>query len=246
MHASVLIVEDERKIRDLLRSYLEHDGLSVLTTWSGAEAISLAREAAPDLLVLDLGLPDVTGQEVVREVRSFSTVPILILTARDDTEERIRCLELGADDYVTKPFSPREVTLRVHAILRRLHPDGTADDIVTYGDGELILDEPRRQATVRGHAVDLTATEWKLLWALAGNPGRVFSRYELINRIRDYDFEGYERIVDSHVRNLRHKVEADRSHPRIVQTVVGTGYRLGVGRDKGRVRGPGSPDRNEP
>lgn len=140
MHASVLIVEDERKIRDLLRSYLEHDGLAVLSTWSGAEAISLAREAAPDLLVLDLGLPDVTGQEVVREIRAFSTVPILILTARDDTDERIRCLELGADDYVTKPFSPREVTLRVRAILRRLHPDDIADEIATYGDGELILD----------------------------------------------------------------------------------------------------------
>ena len=136
----VLIVEDERKIRDLLRSYLEHDGLAVLSTWSGAEAISLAREAAPDLLVLDLGLPDVTGQEVVREIRAFSTVPILILTARDDTDERIRCLELGADDYVTKPFSPREVTLRVRAILRRLHPDDIADEIATYGDGELILD----------------------------------------------------------------------------------------------------------
>ncbi len=147
MRSSVLIVEDERKIRDLLRSYLEHEGLAVLTTWSGAETITLTRDATPDLLVLDLGLPDATGQDVVREVRTFSSIPILILTARDDTCERIHCLELGADDYVTKPFSPREVALRVRAILRRLHAGDPEDDAASYGEGELILDEPRRQAT---------------------------------------------------------------------------------------------------
>ena len=231
MQTSVLVVEDERKIRDLLRDYLEHDGLSVLTTWSGAEAISLARDAAPDLIVLDLGLPDVPGEDVVREVRRFSTIPILILTAKDDTDERIHCLELGADDYVTKPFSPREVTLRVRAILRRLNPDTTPERPPSYGDGELVLDEPLRQATIRGQVVELTTTEWRLLSTLAGSPGRVYSRYELINRTRGYDFEGYERIVDSHVRNLRQKIEADRTHPRIVQTIVGAGYRLGLHRD---------------
>jgi DNA-binding response OmpR family regulator len=231
MQTSVLVVEDERKISALLRSYLEHDGLAVLTTWSGGEAISLARDAAPNLIVLDLGLPDVAGEDVVREVRRFSTVPILILTAKEGAEERIRCLELGADDYVTKPFSPREVVLRVRAILRRLNPEMSAEQPASFGDGQLVLDEPRRQATVRGRQVELTATEWKLLWTLAGSPGRVFSRYELINRTRGYDFEGYERIVDSHVRNLRHKIEADRSHPHIVQTMVGTGYRLGLPRD---------------
>jgi DNA-binding response OmpR family regulator len=231
VQTSVLVVEDERKIRDLLRAYLEHDGLAVLTTWSGGEAISLTRQATPDLIVLDLGLPDVAGEDVVREVRRFSTVPILILTAKDDTDERIHCLELGADDYVTKPFSPREVTLRVRAILRRLNPDANPERPPSYGDGELILDEPRRQATVRGRTVELTTTEWRLLSTLAASPGRVYSRYELINRTRGYDFEGYERIVDSHVRNLRQKIETDRAHPRIVQTVVGAGYRLGLHRD---------------
>lgn len=232
MSASVLVVEDEPKIRDLLRSYLEHDGLAVLTTGSGGEAIRLARESAPDLLVLDLRLPDVPGEEVVREVRRFSTVPILILTAKTATEDRIHCLELGADDYVTKPFSPREVALRVHAILRRLHPDSAEDERVSYGNGEVVLEESRRHAVVRGSPVELTATEWRLLTTLAAVPGRVFSRYELTNRTRGYDFEGYERVIDSHVRNLRHKIEADRHQPQIVQTVVGTGYRFGLHRDQ--------------
>ena len=229
---TVLVVEDERKIRELLRSYLEHQGLTVLTTGSGAEGIHLARTAAPDLLVLDLRLPDVPGEEVAREVRATSSMPILVLTAKTATEDRIDCLELGVDDYVTKPFSPREVVLRVRAILRRAR-NGALDDESTasYGDGELVLDEPHRHATVRGLAVQLTTTEWKLLTALASAPGRVFSRYELINRTRGYEFEGYERTVDSHIRDLRAKLEADRRHPRILQTVVGAGYRLGLHQD---------------
>ena len=228
---TVLVVEDERKIRDLLRAYLEHDGLTVLSTASGAEAITLTRDADPDLLVLDLRLPDVPGEEVAREIRRTSTVPILVLTAKTGTDDRIHCLELGADDYVTKPFSPREVVLRVGAILRRGHLDPAGDRPVSYGDGELVLDEPHRAAVVRGRPVELTTTEWRLLTALAAAPRRVFSRYELINRTRGYEFEGYERTVDSHVRNLRHKLEADPHHPRILQTVVGAGYRLALRRD---------------
>lgn len=229
--SSVLVVEDERKIRELLRSYLEHDGLTVVTTASGAEGIDLARTAKPDLVILDLLLPDVPGEEVAREIRAFTDTPILVLTAKTSTDDRIRCLELGADDYVTKPFSPREVLLRARAILRRT-AGGTADaGPASFGSGELVLDEPRRRATVRGLEVDLTTTEWRLLTALAGAPGRVFSRYELINRTRGYEFDGYERTVDSHVRNLRQKIEADPHLPRLVQTVVGAGYRLGVGRD---------------
>ena len=229
---TVLVVEDERKIRDLLRSYLEHEGLTVLTTGSGAEGIHLARTAAPDLLVLDLRLPDVSGEEVAREVRSTSTMPILVLTAKTATEDRIDCLELGVDDYVTKPFSPREVVLRVQAILRRAR-NGRFDDepATSYGHGELVLDEPQRMATVRGEPVQLTNTEWKLLVTLASAPGRVFSRYELINRTRGYEFEGYERTVDSHIRDLRAKLEADRRNPRILQTVVGAGYRFGLRQD---------------
>ena len=232
--ATVLVVEDERKIRDLLRAYLEHAGLTVLTTASGAEGIQLARTAEPDLIVLDLRLPDVPGEEVAREVRTCSTVPILVLTAKAATEDRIGCLELGVDDYVTKPFSPREVVLRVRAILRRTHPSLAGDEpVASYGDGELVLDEPHRRAVVRGQPVELTTTEWKLLTTLAAVPGRVFSRYELINRTRGYEFEGYERTVDSHVRDLRAKLEGDRRNPRIIETIIGAGYRFGLARDLG-------------
>jgi DNA-binding response OmpR family regulator len=233
MAATVLVVEDERKLRDLVRSYLERSGFTVLTTDSGAEAITMAMTSAPDLVILDLGLPDVPGETVARELRAASvtgSTPILMLTAKSAEEDRIRGLELGADDYVTKPFSPRELVLRVQAILRRGGP-AAAHGVISYGGGELIIDEPQRLATVRGTAVALTPTEWGVLVALATVPGRVYSRFELINRVRGYEFEGYERTVDSHVKNLRRKVEDDPGNPRIVQTVLGGGYRLGLTRD---------------
>jgi DNA-binding response OmpR family regulator len=235
MAATVLVVEDERKLRDLVRSYLERAGFTVLSTDSGAEAIALAGTSAPDLVILDLGLPDVPGETVARELRATpgtGATPILMLTAKSAEEDRIRGLELGADDYVTKPFSPRELVLRVQAILRRGGSDPrTAQGVTSYGGGELVIDEPRRQAAVRGTPVALTPTEWGVLVALATVPGRVYSRFELINRVRGYEFEGYERTVDSHVKNLRRKVEEDPGNPRIVQTVLGGGYRLGLARD---------------
>ena len=233
MAATVLVVEDERKLRDLVRSYLERAGFTVLSTDSGAEAITMATDASPDLVILDLGLPDVSGETVARELRARSvtaTTPILMLTAKSAEEDRIRGLELGADDYVTKPFSPRELVLRVQAILRRGGPPA-AQGIASYGGGELVIDEPQRLATVRGTAIALTPTEWGVLVALATVPGRVYSRFELINRVRGYEFEGYERTVDSHVKNLRRKVEDDPGNPQIVQTVLGGGYRLGLARD---------------
>ncbi len=230
MAATVLLVEDERKLRDLVRSYLERAGFAVLSTGSGAEAIRLAQSAGPDLVVLDLGLPDIAGEAVASELRAAGTTPILMLTARSSEEDRIRGLELGADDYVTKPFSPRELVLRVQAILRRGAP--AADQRVTrYGGGVLVIDEPRRLVQVRGTTVELTPTEWGILLALAASPGRVYSRFELINRVRGYEFEGYERTVDSHVKNLRHKIEEDQRAPEIIQTVLGGGYRLGLSRD---------------
>jgi DNA-binding response OmpR family regulator len=228
---TVLVVEDEVKIRDLVRSYLERERLEVLSTGSGAEAITMARDAHPDLVVLDLRLPDVPGEEVAREIRSFSATPILMLTAKSSEDDRIRGLELGADDYLTKPFSPRELVLRVLAILRRGAGTGPVEPRASFGGGELVIDEDRREVLVRGVAVELTATEWGVLAALARVPGRVYSRYELINRVRGYEFEGYERTIDSHVKNLRRKVERDARHPAIIETVVGAGYRLGVHRD---------------
>ena len=230
MKATVLLVEDEKKLRELIRSYLERAGFTVLSTGSGAEAITLAASAAPDLVILDLGLPDVSGETVAREVRATRPVPILMLTAKAAEEDRIAGLELGADDYVTKPFSPRELVLRVQAILRRGAPPARPG-AASYGGRILVIDEPRRKVTVRGAGVDLTPTEWGILVALATVPGRVYSRSELINRVRGYEFEGYERTVDSHVKNLRRKVEGDPGSPVIVQTVFGGGYRLGLAHD---------------
>jgi DNA-binding response OmpR family regulator len=233
MPVTVLIVEDELKIRELLRGYFEREGFSVVTTASGAEAITLASTADPDLIVLDLRLPDVAGETVAAEIRRKGATPILMLTAKAGEEDRIRGLELGADDYVTKPFSPREVVLRARAILRRAGAPsaaGGAGGPASFGDGTLTIDEERREVTVRGEAVELTATEFGILAALATRPGRVYSRGELLNRVRGYEFAS-ERTVDSHVKNLRRKVEADPGDPVIVATVVGVGYRLGLARD---------------
>jgi DNA-binding response OmpR family regulator len=230
--ATVLVVEDERRLRELVRSYLERAGFTVLSTDSGAEALTLAATAPVDLVVLDLGLPDVPGETVARELRAAGSTPIVMLTAKSAEEDRIRGLELGADDYVTKPFSPRELVLRVQAVLRRgTGGPAAAQGVASYGGGVLVIDEPRRLVTVRGTTAGLTPTEWGILLALATVPGRVYSRLELINRVRGYEFEGYERTVDSHVKNLRRKVEEDPGNPRIVQTVLGGGYRLGLARD---------------
>jgi DNA-binding response OmpR family regulator len=230
MAATVLVVEDERKLRELVRSYLERAGFTVLSTGSGAEAITMAAAAVPDLVVLDLGLPDVPGETVARELRATALVPIVMLTAKSAEEDRIAGLELGADDYVTKPFSPRELVLRVQAVLRR-GGQAAAQGVTSYGRGALVVDEPRHEVMVRGTAAELTPTEWGVLVALATVPGRVYSRYELINRVRGHEFEGYERTIDSHVKNLRRKIEADPGRPVIVLTVLGGGYRLGLTRD---------------
>jgi DNA-binding response OmpR family regulator len=229
--ATVLVVEDEKKIRDLVRGMLERVGLTVVSTGSGAEAIDLAGRVHPDLVVLDLGLPDVPGEEVAREVRLLAETPILMLTAKVTEADRIRGLELGADDYLTKPFSPRELVLRVQAVLRRGRAPSALEGPASFGGGQLVLDDERHQVTVRGAVVELTPTEWGILTALATVPGRVYSRFELINRVRGYEFEGYERTIDSHVKNLRHKIERDPGAPEIVETVLGAGYRLGLARD---------------
>ena len=231
MAATVLVVEDERKLRDFIRSYLERAGFTVLSTGSGAEAITMAADTTPDLVVLDLGLPDVPGETVARELRAMSAIPILMLTAKAAEEDRVRGLELGADDYVTKPFSPRELVLRVQAILRRGGPAAAQRGVASYGAGALVIDEPRRTVTVRGIPAQLTPTEWGILVTLATVPGRVYSRFELINKVRGYEFEGYERTVDSHVKNLRRKLEDDPGSPDIIVTVLGGGYRLGPARD---------------
>jgi DNA-binding response OmpR family regulator len=226
-----MIVEDEYKLRELVRAYLEREGLEVFSTGLGAEALRYANKGALDLVILDLGLPDISGEDVARDIRAASDVPILMLTAKSDERDRIAGLELGADDYVTKPFSPRELVLRVTAILRRGRQAATEAGPVSFGKGQLLIDEDRRRLEVNGQGVELTPTEWGLLLVLARVPGRVYSRYELINRVRGYEYEGYERTINSHVKNLRRKIEVDPSQPKIVETVLSAGYRLGLNRD---------------
>ena len=230
--STVLVVEDDRDLRDLVRRYLERAGHAVLSTGSGVEGLSLLATTAPDLVVLDLGLPDVDGLEILREARSGGpgrTTAVIVLTARSDVEDRIRGLSLGADDYVTKPFSPTELTLRVGAVLARTTTTAADGGPQRFGDGRLTIDATLRRAVLDGHDLDLTPTEWGLLGTLASVPGRPFSRYELVNRVRGYEFAGYERSMDSHVKNLRHKLGPDAAT--IVETVVGVGYRLGLRRD---------------
>jgi DNA-binding response OmpR family regulator len=226
--ATVLVVEDEKEIRELLRRYLERAGFAVVTTGSGAQALTMLTAHAAEIVVLDLGLPDIDGLEVLRAARTDGRVPVVVLTARGSADDRIRGLELGADDYVTKPFSPTEVVLRVQAVLNRT-TGSPAPATASYGDGLLRLDESRHEVRWHGQPLELTPTEWGLLATLAAVPGRVYSRYELINRIRGYEFDGYERTIDSHVKNLRHKLGPAGAD--VVQTVLGVGYRLGLRRD---------------
>lgn len=227
---TVLVVEDERDIRELLRRYLERADYAVLTSATGAEAIGYLEGGTADLVLLDLGLPDIDGFEVLKTATVVG-VPVIALTARSSVEDRIRGLERGADDYVTKPFSPQEVVLRVGAVLgRHGAADRVADDVVRFGGGRLWIDEARHQAGVGDREVELTPSEWGVLTALAGSPGRVYSRSELVNRVRGYEFAGYERTIDSHVKNLRRKLGEDNAD--IVETVMGAGYRLGVDRDR--------------
>lgn len=225
---TVLVVEDERDIREVLRRYLERAGFSVLTTGAGAEALNLF--ASADLVLLDLGLPDIEGTDLLREIKTLGNLPVIVLTARSSTEERIRGLELGADDYVTKPFSPHEVVLRVQAVLNR-HGGAAADsETATYGGNRLRIDENSHRAWLDDVELDLTPTEWGLLSAIAAAAGRVYSRYELVNRVRGYEYEGYERTIDSHIKNLRRKLGPDGAQ--VIETVLGVGYRLGFTRDE--------------
>jgi DNA-binding response OmpR family regulator len=226
---TVLVVEDERDIRDLLRRYLERDGHAVLTASTGSEGLRYLEQAVADLMLLDLGLPDIDGTELLR-FATVAGVPVIALTARSSVEDRIHGLELGADDYVTKPFSPREVVLRVDAVLaRRSGPAPDAPRADSYGAGRLLIDRERHEARWDGVSLGLTPTEWGVLTALASTPGRVYSRAELVNRVRGYEFTGYERTVDSHIKNLRHKLGPEGAE--VVETVLGAGYRLGLRRD---------------
>jgi len=220
----ILVVDDEPRIVQLARDYLAHAGFDVVTAADGPSALSSARTLSPDLIVLDLGLPRMDGLDVARAIRRQSAVPIIMLTARSDETDKLVGLELGADDYVTKPFSPRELVARVRAVLRRVDGDLAHADVVRVGDVE--LDVPRLRTTVDGRRVDLTPTEFQLLLTLVRQPGRVLTRAQLLDAVHGVAFDSYERAIDAHVKNIRRKIEPDPHVPRYVQTVFGVGYRF--------------------
>ena len=221
---TILIADDEPRIADLARDYLEHAGFAVLTAADGPSALKMARTRKVDLLVLDLGLPGMDGLDVARTLRRESNLPIVMLTARDDELDRVLGLEIGADDYVTKPFSPRELVARVRAILRRVDRETQPGDRIEAAG--VSIDTARMRVEVEGRMVELTATEFALLSTLARQPGRVFTRSQLLDAVHGIAFESYERAIDAHVKNLRRKLEPDPTRPRYILTVYGVGYRF--------------------
>ncbi len=220
----VLLVEDEVKIARLVRDYLHQAGFGVLEATDGPSALALARAEKPDMIVLDLGLPRMDGLDVTRELRTVSSVPIIMLTARSEESDRIVGLELGADDYIVKPFSPKELVARIRAVLRRAEATLGGGEIVRAGPVE--IDLPKRRVLVDGAEVDLTATEFDLLLTLARRPGRVYTRAQLLDAVHGVSFESYERSVDAHVKNIRRKIEKDPRRPQLVLTEYGVGYKF--------------------
>jgi DNA-binding response OmpR family regulator len=222
----ILVVDDDTKTVELVKLYLNRDGYKVLTAYDGIEALRLAREGHPDLIVLDLMLPGIDGLEICRTLRNESDVPIIMLTARTTDQDKLTGLELGADDYMTKPFSPRELAARVRTVLRRLPGERGPAQVA---QGELIVDFHKYEATLDSRPLNLTSVEFKLLGVLVKEPGRVFSRAQLINQALGPDFEGFDRTIDVHILNLRRKLEPDPSHPRYIKTVYGAGYKFSEG-----------------
>lgn len=222
----VLVVEDDAKVVEVLKLYLNRDGCEVITAYTGTEGLKRAKETQPDLIVLDLMLPEPDGFQVCQAIRKESSTPIIMLTARTTEQDRITGLDLGADDYVPKPFSPRELAARVRAVLRRM-PESFLErgpDRITRGAITICLS--KREAFRDNNRISLTPTEFKLLGVMAKSPGRVFSRSELINQVFEYDFDSFEHTVDTHILNLRRKLEPDPDHPKYILTVFGAGYKF--------------------
>jgi two-component system alkaline phosphatase synthesis response regulator PhoP len=229
--ATILVVDDEPRIVQLVRDYLEHGGFTVLVASDGPSALRSARTGQPDLVVLDLGLPGLDGLDVARALRRGGEVPIIMLTARTEESDKLVGLELGADDYLTKPFSPKELVARVRAVLRRAEGLRSPSDVIRVGS-EVELDVPRMEARFGGRRIDLTKTEFQLLATMARQPGRVFTRAQLLDAVRGVAFESYERAIDAHIKNIRKKVETDPRTPRYLLTVFGVGYRFAEPSDR--------------
>jgi two-component system alkaline phosphatase synthesis response regulator PhoP len=220
---TILVVEDERQIAEIAGDYLKRAGFAVVVSGNGASALELARSRQPALIVLDLGLPRLDGLDVAKTLRRESNVPIIMLTARVEEADRLAGLEVGADDYITKPFSPRELVARVQAVLRRSGSASLTTAMVRLGD--LMLDVPRLKVARAGQPIDLTATEFQLLLTMARQPGRVFTRAQLLDAVRGEEVESFDRAIDAHVKNIRRKLEPDPRNPRYIETVYGIGYR---------------------
>ena len=220
----ILVVDDKLELRTLLKSYLTQEGFDVAVASNGREALFVARNEKPDLIILDLMMPEMGGYDFMRSYNREADTPIIILTAKIEENEKVLGLELGADDYVTKPFSPRELTARVRAILRRMEKQGVEQEILRAAN--IVVDRVGRVVTVNSKSIDLTPSEFDLLVTLMSTPGRVYSRLELLDRLQGTAYEGYERTIDVHIRNLRTKIEPDPSNPSYIETVYGAGYRF--------------------
>lgn len=219
----ILIIEDEKKIADIINLYLDKEGFACDIAYSGQDGLRLLKEF-PALIILDLMLPDIPGEEICRIIRERSNVPIIMLTAKSTEEERIKGLGIGADDYVVKPFSPRELVARVKALLRRTSPSKRT--ILSFNKGLLIIDPGRLEVKVKGSPIELTETEFRILFVLSERPGIVFTREQLIDMVYGYDFEGYDRTIDAHIKNIRHKLREDPRNPLFIKTVYGLGYKF--------------------
>jgi DNA-binding response OmpR family regulator len=228
----ILLVEDDAKIARVEKVYLEGAGYHVTYCDTGKAAIEAAMKELPALAILDLNLPDISGEEVCQELRQIGDFPIIMVTAKSSEEERVAGFALGADDYIVKPFSPRELVYRIKAVLRRQQKgDAGSEEPIKFNNGQLVIDGMSYEVKVGGNSVNVTPTEFKVLFVLASNPGRVFPRDELVEKALGYQFEGYERSIDAHIKNIRHKIETDPRNPEYILTIYGVGYRFSGKRD---------------
>jgi len=228
-HKNILIVDDEFKIVEVLKSYLEHEKFNVFLAYNGSDALYIFENEHIDLIILDLMLPDISGEEVCKRIRVISSVPIIILTAKIEESDVLKGLNLGADDYVLKPFSPREVVARVYTILRRVYSKKSHNaKIYEFYDGELIIDEEKYEVLKNGKTLNLTPNEYKILRTLAKQPAKTFTRDELISMSFGFEYDGFDRTIDTHIKNLRYKIENDPKNPKYLKTVHGIGYKFGI------------------
>jgi DNA-binding response OmpR family regulator len=229
---TIFIIEDDLKIARVVKAYVEGIGFAAVHFDRGLPALEAARQRLPDLVILDLMLPDISGEELFQDLKDLGDIPVIMVTSKSSEEERVAGLALGADDYVVKPFSPRELAFRVQAVLKRFQGRGdNFGKVLSFDGGRLVLDAQTFGVDLDGQSVTLTASEFRILFALAEHPGRIYTREELIEKALDYHFEGYDRTVDAHIKNIRKKIEVDPRNPQYIQTVYGVGYRFGGRKD---------------